>query len=65
MEKEREIRNSTAKVCNFAEMMQQLDALRNEAATYRMHRLHIMEMIYRTIRDVYNADCAEAAKIDA
>ena len=65
MEKEREIRNGAGKVGSIAEMMQQLDTLRSDAATYRMHRLHIMEMIYRTIRDVYNADCAEAAKVDA
>jgi hypothetical protein len=41
-----------------------LGALKDELTELRQARQNIMRMVYRTIRDTYNADAAVAAQID-
>jgi uncharacterized protein YlxW (UPF0749 family) len=46
------------------ELQNQLASMRVELDDVRKSRQNIMKMIYRTIRDTYNADAAVGAQID-
>ncbi len=64
LQKEQEIRNCGGKMTNFTESISQIEALRREAEMYRQYRINVMEMIYRLIRDTFNANCAAGSRID-
>ena len=69
-EKENDLRNnmrngSHATTLDLQNDLAQLVAqLKNHKSELSKMRMNIMQMVYRTIRDVYNQDAAEEARID-